>query len=107
MNSTATLNRPVDALGLLDCSFVPFGMESAIGAQVGLENWTPDGNGGYRVFVNEIAVGTCGKCGGPVVTPALWVTSNINDPAPRYCKDCGANPKPELPQKWGPLLEMK
>lgn len=36
---------------------------------------------GYNV------IGTCGKCGGPIITPIMWVSTGTNDPPPEFCMD--------------------
>ena len=43
--------------------------------------------------------GTCGRCGGAVVTPTIWM--GIYPPVPT-CQSCGATPK----QAHGPVIDM-
>lgn len=38
--------------------------------------------------MDEITIGTCGNCGGPVRTPRDWMSVSE---APRKCARCGAN----------------
>jgi len=61
-----------------------------------------------RVFHDENVVGTCGKCGGPIVVPIYWVSSvGNNEKIASYCKDCGRTPKKVMHPTWGPVIEME
>lgn len=48
--------------------------------------------------MEETTLGTCGNCGGRVVTPRVW--HGVGEP-PKYCKSCGAEPAygPEIPMR--------
>jgi len=37
--------------------------------------------------MNEMIIGTCSLCGGPVSVPTVWF--GVNSPTPR-CQQCGA-----------------
>jgi hypothetical protein len=55
---------------------------------------------------DEHVIGTCGKCGGPVVAHCgVWAGSRT---PPERCKDCGAEAKPDPRMaQWGPVREMR
>lgn len=61
-------------------------------------------HGAIIIPANHTITGTCGKCGGPVVSPIMW--GGTSSP-PEHCHQCGAIPKPLLQPAWGPLREMK
>lgn len=48
-------------------------------------------------------VGTCGACGGPVLSPQM--SSGVGEPT-RTCMDCGRTVKTTLFPNFGPILEM-
>ena len=53
-------------------------------------------------------VGTCGKCGGPIISPMIYCSGDTATPAPEWCMDCGAKPRPEKPYPfYGPVREME
>jgi hypothetical protein len=53
-------------------------------------------------------VGTCGKCGGPIICPIFWTsTVGADNPFPEWCMDCGAKPKPVVYPSYGPIREME
>ena len=58
------------------------------------------------ILPNHNVVGTCGECGGPVVSPMLIAG---HGPAHEFCQQCGKTAKPSaaLLQPYGPLREMK
>lgn len=45
-------------------------------------------------------IGTCGKCGGPVVTPKVFYS--VAAPVP-VCQKCGATKR----QPFGPVIDME
>lgn len=52
-------------------------------------------------------VGTCGHCGGPILSPIItWASSGATSPRPEHCLDCGKSPKPIVSPAWGPIREM-
>lgn len=55
-------------------------------------------NGCRVIPANHIVIGTCGVCGGPVISP---MASEIS-----WCMDCLAVPKKKINPAWGPILEM-
>lgn len=52
------------------------------------------------IVMQNVRIGTCGICGGPVSTPAVW---HGIIPPEKKCEWCGAHPQEEL----GPVLPMK
>lgn len=50
--------------------------------------------------MSNVAVGTCGICGGPVTVPSPWL--GVIPPTP-VCQRCGA----EAAQGHGPVMPMK
>lgn len=57
-----------------------------------------------QIPVNHNIVGTCGNCGGPVISPMMWAGSG--NPT-RWCVCCGKHPNPVVYPAYGPILEMK
>ena len=51
------------------------------------------------VDINDIVVGACGICGGPVVVPKIWFGTTL---PPKSCKSCGATVR----ESYGPRLPM-
>lgn len=49
--------------------------------------------------IDDIIHGTCGNCGGAVVTPRVWM--GLQRPTPT-CESCGARAAPA----YGPRMEM-
>jgi hypothetical protein len=54
-----------------------------------------------EIIGGPIIVGTCGKCGGPIVLPKVW--SGMCPP--ERCQNCGRAVKPAIGQ-YGPVREM-
>jgi hypothetical protein len=52
---------------------------------------------GYNV------VGTCGECGGPVLSPMMW---GGNCEPKKHCMDCNRQAKPVTLPIWGPIMSM-
>jgi hypothetical protein len=50
--------------------------------------------------IDDIVVGTCGNCGGPVCIPRVWMS--VIKPIPT-CERCGSQPQ----DSFGPTLPMK
>lgn len=48
--------------------------------------------------MDEITIGTCGNCGGPVRMPRYWMS--VDEP-PRKCAHCGAH------AGYGPVIPMQ
>lgn len=51
------------------------------------------------IGINDRVVGTCGRCGGPVVEPKTYMSTVKPVPA---CANCGATAK----QSYGPVVTM-
>jgi len=64
-------------------------------------------NGWFVAPVNHNVTGTCGKCGGPIISPMIWSGGDSNTPIPEWCYKCGAHPKPAIPADYGPVKEME
>lgn len=63
---------------------------------------------GFRVFPeNHNCVGTCGNCGGPIISTMIWSSDGTMDGPPEWCMDCGAKPKKEVKPDYGPIREME
>lgn len=63
---------------------------------------------GIRIIpANHNVTGTCGKCGGPIITPVYWASSASGDMPPEWCADCGCIPKKEMRPDYGPIREMQ
>jgi len=60
-----------------------------------------------RTFCDVAVIGTCGKCGGPVVSPVIWMSSESGGRPLKYCEDCGAVPRQPEWSDWGPVIEME
>jgi len=60
--------------------------------------------GVIQVPVGHNIIGTCGNCGGPIISPQMWAGSG---PFPEWCYSCGAKPKGVIAASWGPLREME
>jgi hypothetical protein len=56
--------------------------------------------------VNHSLAGTCGTCGGPIITPVMW-SGPIGQQAPEYCMYCGKHPKKQIAPTYGPIKEME
>jgi hypothetical protein len=61
-----------------------------------------------EITPNHNVVGTCGHCGGPVISPMMWGGSDTL-PIPKWCSYCQSHPKSKDPfvPAWGPILEME
>ena len=57
-----------------------------------------------QIPTNHNVTGTCGKCGGAIVSPML--VGGTCQPDER-CMDCGARPKPTIAPVYGPIRDMK
>ena len=57
-----------------------------------------------QIPVNHNLVGTCGSCGGRIISPMYWAGSG---PVSEWCMDCGKHPKPIVYPIYGPVREMK
>lgn len=67
-------------------------------------NNTAGGNYPVMILANHNVVGTCGSCGGAVVSPMM---TTWNSPPVRFCQSCGKHAKPQPPiTAFGPILEM-
>ena len=57
---------------------------------------------------NHNVIGTCGECGGPIITPVFWTQYGYNDHvgAPEWCMGCGRKPKKVIFPNYGPVREM-
>ena len=60
---------------------------------------------------NHTVTGTCGKCGGPIISPLYFTTSStdincIGTHYPERCLFCGATPKVTISPDYGPVREM-
>lgn len=55
---------------------------------------------GDQVYQNESIIGTCSICGGPVVVPTVWYSTE--HPTPQ-CKRCFAYKDDDF----GPVIKMK
>ena len=53
-----------------------------------------------------VLVGTCGSCGGPVLSPQAWGGNSTNQEPPAQCGSCGREAKPQIQPAYGPLREM-
>ena len=56
---------------------------------------------------NHNVVGTCGKCGGPIISPMIWTTTESRESAPEWCMNCGSKPKKIVYPNYGPVREME
>ena len=56
-------------------------------------------NGTNQPLYNELVIGTCSECGGPVVMPVSYLS--VIPPTP-YCKQCGATKLEN-----GPVIPMR
>lgn len=66
------------------------------------------GCSGLRIIPeNHNVTGTCGECGGPIITPVYWASTNTADAPPEWCADCGRIPKKEVRMDYGPIREMQ
>lgn len=61
----------------------------------------------YQVPSGTVLVGTCGACGGPVLSPQILGSSNTNELPPAQCANCGRMAKPTINPQYGPLQEMQ
>jgi hypothetical protein len=60
----------------------------------------------FQIPADHNLVGTCGLCGGPVITPMIWGGSTASRPA-AFCYHCNARAKPTIVASWGPIIEMQ
>lgn len=59
---------------------------------------------GVRVIpANHNVTGTCGKCGGPIISPMISTNGNPDE----WCMDCGARPKKIIAPEFGEVREMQ
>jgi len=59
--------------------------------------------GVIQLPANHNIVGTCGVCGGPVVSPMMW--AGTGNP-PEHCHNCGRVPKVPIAHTFGPIRDM-
>lgn len=59
-----------------------------------------------EIPVNHNVVGTCGCCGGPVISPMFWASTGHDD-LPEWCMDCGRRPRKKITPVYGAVLEME
>lgn len=57
------------------------------------------------VPMGYVIVGTCGKCGGAVISPQI--TYNYAEQESDHCMDCGAIAKPIVKPLYGPVRDME
>ena len=57
--------------------------------------------------INHNVVGTCGKCGGPIISPMIFTCTDTGCGAPEWCANCGAIPKQLVNPYYGPIREMQ
>lgn len=60
----------------------------------------------YEIPAGMNLVGTCGVCGGPVLSPQLYSNSWTGASPPGSCGDCGRFAKQETIPRFGPIKEM-
>ena len=61
-----------------------------------------------QIPTNHNVVGTCGKCGGPIISPIFWTSTEGPYEAPlEWCMDCGAKPKKIITASYGAIRKME
>ncbi len=61
---------------------------------------------GVYIPANHNVNGTCGACGGPLISPMFWAAGPDCAPT-EFCTNCGKQAKPIIPLAYGPLRKMK
>ena len=65
---------------------------------------TSENSGVIQIPANHNVTGTCGECGGPIISPILW--SGTEQPN-EWCMHCGQIPKSNIWARFGPIRTMK
>ena len=62
----------------------------------------------YVVPNGMLLTGTCGACGGPILSPAIYFSDGtVNAPPSGQCGTCGRHAKPDIEPTFGPVKEMQ
>lgn len=61
----------------------------------------------YMVPPGFVLLGTCGSCGGPVLTLQVVCSNGTGEPIYAACTDCKRQLKVEVTPNYGPVLEMR
>jgi hypothetical protein len=61
-------------------------------------------NNTLQIPYNHNVVGTCSKCGGPIIQSILWAGT---DEPTKYCMNCSKVVKQKIDPIYGPILEVE
>ncbi len=57
----------------------------------------------YYIPINHNVTGTCGECGGPIISPIIRDGTGVPN---EWCINCQRRPKPSIVARFGPIREM-
>ena len=62
----------------------------------------------YIVPQGYVLAGTCGNCGGPLLSPQIWsYTDDTYAEPPATCQRCGKQAVRSITEKYGPARAMQ